>query len=432
MDAAGPQRKFARLSCRRTTAPKPTYDFLSPWCEALRGRLSVWRLHLLPGCGGRGSDEELRRAREALELLTLVAHVDKKAWQKLLLENCKLGEENFLYSAGDSDDDDGSDDEGTTEGDRETFPYDENIEDILADNEEDDDETYLFRGQKEPPAFKSPRFLFEFYYRALLDWKWLLLTNSPHYVPSEEYVKAKARIFDMQSDDYKRQPWVERAVEIPLSLRFKFDAYRSNDNFSKELVEVRDLLESMNRGIQQVDSSSEKARSVEECASTFVFRVESLSVHLDDVPISVFKASRVIEVMDIRVASGGEGRAARISMFLGRPRLSELVSLLQLVREQVLHLASLGFRLNYAWRHETSGNESEKETREIFAKLLAEALLRPANNHGQGIIDKLSIQPFSAEAWQLQALFSALAASPLQIGTVYLSGGISSKTKEIV
>ncbi|KAJ8566411.1 hypothetical protein ON010_g6711 [Phytophthora cinnamomi] len=242
---------------------------------------------------------------------------------------------------------------------------DENIEDVLRNDGSDD--TYVFRGEKDPPRHMH-------HHASCLS---SLSLSSKEPTVDQLAVAAASGLTGLHSDHFKRQPWVTRTVEIPVALDLEFSA-SGND------------------------------RSFGECGSTFAYRLESLSVHLHEVPVAAFRASRVIEVMDIGAASGEQSGAdanfPRVSLVLKRP-LSERVGV---------------FAPDDA---RTRRPFHEKKTRQEFAELLAKALLRFANNHRQCMIDELSIKAFETASWLLEAFFSAIRASPILIGKVYVSGG---------
>ncbi|GMF17440.1 unnamed protein product [Phytophthora lilii] len=223
-------------------------------------------------------EDRLRLTREAMELMTLVAHIDIHEWNKL------------FYN-------------------------------VLDDN--DIDGIYGFKGPRDENV-ATPRFSFTFFFM----WKWLLLTDSPYFRPSAQFLEAKPRILAT----YSSQRRVKRVIEVPVSLSWSFHG-QDNYNPDEYLTDARDLLEKMIR-------------------------------QLDDVPTDEFRAPQFMGVL--RNVNGVKDQNMKLSLSVTSSRLSELASMLQLVQESGVHLTSLGFQVQHLYRM----GVKEMESRQSFAKQL--------------------------------------------------------------
>jgi len=255
---------------------------------------------------------------------------------------------------GDSDEDDGDDDEGSDEGSAMAYydTYDDqDIEGVL--DEVDLTQSYTFDGPRDRP-FMPPRIKLKTRFRNFYGdrrtspiWEWLL----PGFQYSAEYVKAKNPILRMQSANFKRHPWVGRTLEIPISLALKVDTW-SNDSPLQQLVEARQLLETVKCYADLLDTGSGEVEHFEDCAASYTVRLEELSITLSSIPLPDLKASGLMGVLGAAICPGKtdnkpSSRCAEVSLTMRVPDARRLVSVLLLVRESGVRLHFLELKIGY-------------------------------------------------------------------------------------
>ncbi|RLN90006.1 hypothetical protein BBJ28_00026412, partial [Nothophytophthora sp. Chile5] len=464
----GPERKRQRLATadeqQQADPPSPpphrevppdvpampvNWDFLSPWCEELYGRLLMVdgyvralrekRSNYVIDFEENDEEGEVKeseqavkarlaashaRTREALELLTLVAHVDKSVWHMLLTERCGLrldgeendeeegesivlgGEEEGVLLLNDEEDDEGEGGEEDVHEEREGERGSEGGE--SSDENEDDEGTVdilrnAFNRERQIEReieLLIPQFDFAttiaraFMEREravqppLEEWKALFFAETPHSQPSAAYEKAKAQILAMQATGARARPQIGCALEIPVSLELGLWPSKQ-EHVTDYLQELSGFLQVMQSQAQQLeDRPSMKADA------TFVYRLRRLSLLLDHSKITDLFATRLLAVF-------GPG----------------------------IPVLSLGLSLNARSNH-----VDKKATREALAKLLSGILLRlpnPADEESRAI-DSLQIDCDMAHPWRFKALCSALAVARTPIAKVCLSNVCEYRSKAAV
>ncbi|RLN50357.1 hypothetical protein BBJ28_00020553 [Nothophytophthora sp. Chile5] len=413
------------------------WDFLSPWCEELRSRLLVVDGYVRvlrekrssSAIDFEASDEEdvkedesatitrlaasYARTREALALLTLVAHVDESAWHMLLTERCGLRlngeesdeeeeefivlddeEEEFLLfndDEGDEGEGDEEDVDGNREGERggedgessDEDEYDEGTVDIFRDAFNRERQIERER-ELLMPQFDFITIVSEYteHKRAvrppLEEWKALFLTETSHSQPNAAYLKAKAQILAMQATGARAQPQIGHVFEIPVSL--ELGLWPSKQEYATDyLQELAGFIQVMQSQAQQLeDRPSTKADT------TLVYRLRRLSLLVGGSKITELFATRLLAVL-------GSG----------------------------IPVMELGLSLNARSKHD----DDKKPTREALAKLLNGILLRlpnPADEESRAIAS-LEIDCDIAHFWRFKALCSALAVARAPVAKARLS-----------
>uniref|UniRef100_H3GTS2 Uncharacterized protein n=1 Tax=Phytophthora ramorum TaxID=164328 RepID=H3GTS2_PHYRM len=349
--AAEPERKRQRLSSSETPLVMDVntpakWDFLAPWCEELRGQLvfplngyirvlgprskreKPFRIH------GEDPEEEeetidpekeeediefaLWRTREAIELLSLVATVDKKAFHMLMTQQCgltldddesdeeeeefRLVEEEADFIISDSEDEENDEEENEEQDEDNTDAVngelsDEHERDIdvyvnewdAAEEEEDDEDDDVLvlppdamkvERRLEHKNFVLPRFEFislnwflsdqEMPNTRIENWEKFCLAE---YQPSEEYKKAKARILKLQADAPRNQ----RLVEISVSLDFS-GWTDTAEELAECMTQLSTFMETVKHRNQTLEMISVEAHARSGYETAFVYRISTVSV----------------------------------------------------------------------------------------------------------------------------------------------------------
>uniref|UniRef100_H3GTS1 Uncharacterized protein n=1 Tax=Phytophthora ramorum TaxID=164328 RepID=H3GTS1_PHYRM len=349
--AAEPERKRQRLSSSETPLVMDVntpakWDFLAPWCEELRGQLvfplngyirvlgprskreKPFRIH------GEDPEEEeetidpekeeediefaLWRTREAIELLSLVATVDKKAFHMLMTQQCgltldddesdeeeeelRLVEEEADFIISDSEDEENDEEENEEQDEDNTDAVngelsDEHERDIdvyvnewdAAEEEEDDEDDDVLvlppdamkvERRLEHENFVLPRFEFislnwflsdqEMPNTRIENWEKFCLAE---YQPSEEYKKAKARILKLQADAPRNQ----RLVEISVSLDFS-GWTDTAEELAECMTQLSTFMETVKHRNQTLEMISVEAHARSGYETAFVYRISTMSV----------------------------------------------------------------------------------------------------------------------------------------------------------
>ncbi|KAG7387783.1 hypothetical protein PHYPSEUDO_013682 [Phytophthora pseudosyringae] len=419
------------------------WDFLAPWCEELNGQLTVIHDNVIRVMGPLKkrekpfrfdveSDEEeeekedpqevekwLWKKREAIELLSLVAKVDRRAFHMLMTEQCGLEsddegseeeeeEELRFMLPGDDDGDVILSDDGESDEEEDVEEQDEDEDDGTEDEDDEDDDDVLVlprdtansEHHQERENFLLQRFDFisltgipgipDSYESPTEEWQKLFLAEAPQYEPSEEYKKAKARILEMQQDD---QPRIPRSLEIPVSLEFS-NCSKSVDQLAGYLQQVGVLMEAMKDRAQKLTSVSEEVEKVSECASTIYYRVIELSMTLSQRGIFTnLLAERLCEVLGSEVPVGE------------------------------LHIYMKGG---------TGADEDQVANREALANLFTGMLLRPLSRAQKQLpaFGTLEIGCEDSALWEFEALCSAFSVSQTSIRNLSLPGACNYRKKD--
>ncbi|KAE9005379.1 hypothetical protein PR001_g16537 [Phytophthora rubi] len=481
-----PDRKRQRLTGSEVVVmdvnSSAKWDFLAPWCEELNGQLVSISGDFIRVLGPRRkrekplrfdleSEEEeekvdpeqekkeiekaLCRTREAIELLSLVAEVDQRAFHMLMTQQCGLrlddeeseeeeeefrpmipGEEDddFLFidegesedgEEEDDDDDEEEEDDEEDQGDQnETGAAgseraereDDNAvrdEDGGGDDEEEEDEderddvlvlppdTLKSERRLERETFISPRFDFislsgipggkEAPQSLFAEWEKLFLAESPEYQPSAAYKKAKECILDMLPADRKVQPRIQRSLEIPVSLELNNWA-KTVDQLAGHLKELGTFMEAMRHRAQKLDSTA--VQELRDCARTFMYSLTQISMTLSyrDKMTDLF-VDRLLEVFGYGIP----------------------------VSELLIYL-----------RDGAKGDPDRAVNLEILAKLLIGMLIRPLNPTQKQIpsFTALNIDCDESALWRFEALCSALAVSQAPIKNLTLTHACNYRMKD--
>ncbi|RLN95070.1 hypothetical protein BBJ28_00019589 [Nothophytophthora sp. Chile5] len=407
----------------RTPATLVNWDFLSPWCDELRGRLlmndgyvqvlrekppSVYECESEDEEDKREEDEENEqvtearleasyiRTREALELLVLLAHVDKAAWHMLLTERCNLRFDDEINYTNWEEESGDVDTDMEREGERASNGGERDSDEAHGDAASDlvEDVANWERQLERERDLLVPQFYFSSDYLelnrterpSLGGWRALFLAISPgsHSQPSAAYEKAKAQILAMQADDIKARPRISSALEIPVLLGLGPWSLKQ-EKVTDCLRELVGFIQTMQSQAQQLeDLPAMKTDVNEECASTYVYRLRHLTLQLGGAIITELFATRLLAVL-------GAG----------------------------IPLMGLKLSLN-AW---FKPGDDNMPTREALAKVLNGIFLRrldPTNEESQSP-GWLEIDCSGAHTWQLKALCSALAVARVPLLEVHVS-----------
>ncbi|KAL4154736.1 hypothetical protein PRNP1_006852 [Phytophthora ramorum] len=456
--AAEPERKRQRLSSSETPLVMDVntpakWDFLAPWCEELRGQLvfplngyirvlgprskreKPFRIH------GEDPEEEeetidpekeeadielaLWRTREAIELLSLVATVDKKAFHMLMTQQCgltldddesdeeeeelRLVEEEADFIISDSEDEENDEEENEEQDEDNTDAVndelsDEHERDIdvyvnewdAAEEEEDDEDDDVLvlppdamkvERRLEHENFVLPRFEFislnwflsdqEMPNTRIENWEMFCLAE---YQPSEEYKKAKARILELQADAPRNQ----RLVEIPVSLDFS-GWTDTAEELAECMTQLSTFMETVKHRNQTLEMISVEAHARSGYETAFVYRISTVSVlmsHRDN--FTDLLAERALQVLGSGVPVG------KLHVYL----------------------------------KDTSKDDADKvASRAALGKLFAGMLVHPpdAQRNVLPSFAQLTIDCANSAPWQFEALCSALSASRAPIGQMSLT-----------
>ncbi|RLN50358.1 hypothetical protein BBJ28_00020552 [Nothophytophthora sp. Chile5] len=437
------------------------WDFLSPWCNVLRGRLLmvdgyVRVLREKRSCSasdfaareGEKDDKEDKqevharleancaRTREALELLALVAHVDKAAWHMLLTERCELrvdeeesdeesgeeeeeivvvrdGDEEFMLFSdeddGDRDDESGSEtSDGEREGerDRDDDERDEDEGDAATDvvGEIANSERRLeCERDLLAPQFDFISIVSDYIQRErvvrppLEEWQALFLVgpSGSRDQPSAAYRKAKEQILAMQVDGVRAHLQPNLALEIPVSLKLVLWP-AGQEPVSDYLQELAGFIQTMQSQAQPVeDLLSTKADVLADCASMYVYRLRRLSLLLGGLKVTELFTTRLLAVLTTGIP-----------------------------------IVDMELSLNTRSKRD----DDMMPTREALAKLLSGIMVQfvdPGKDAPRSIAS-LRIHCGDAHAWQFKALCSALAVARTPIAKVCLSNVCEYRSKAAV
>ncbi|KAF4136550.1 hypothetical protein GN958_ATG14225 [Phytophthora infestans] len=423
------------------------WDFLASWCEELSGQVTAIHNNVIRVLGPRRkrekpfrfdvSDDEqgeekedpeeiekgLWKTREAMELLSLVAKVDARAFHMLMSERCGLRlddeeseeeEEEFrMMLPGDNDGDiilsnyeesEEGEDEDRQGEDRSIGDEQEDEGDEDDDSDEEGDDVLVLppdalkrERRQERQSYLLPRFDFvsltgvprlpDPKESPTQEWEKLFLAEAPQYQPGEEYKKARARILEMQS---KARPRVPSCLEIPVSLEFG-NWSQSADQLAEDLKDVGTLLQKMKNRADSLDSMSKQDENCADSAGTFIYRLVELSMtisHRDNV-------NRLL--------------AQRLCGMLGNG-----------VPVGELHLCL---------RDGSGGSQDQAAYHETLANLFTGMLIRPLTPKQKQLpcFSDLHIDCEDSALWQFEALCSALTVTQASIRNLCLPGACNER-----
>ncbi|ETI33766.1 hypothetical protein F443_19582 [Phytophthora nicotianae P1569] len=362
-----------------------------------------------------------------MELLSLVAKVDPKAFHMLMTEQCGLTlddeeseeeEEEFrVMLPGDDDRDiifsdyDESEEEEEEEENEEDRPIeivvdaegqenpdqgddevDEGVDDVLVLPPD----TLKSERRQEREKYLSPRFNFisltgvpglpDPNESPTQEWEKLFLADYPQYQPGEEYEKAKARILKMQSEE--RQ--IPSSLEMPVSLELS-NWSKTADLLAGYLKDLGVLMQAMENRAKPLGSALKGVKT--DRASTFIYRLIELSMtisHRDKVNHRL--AERLCEVL-------GSG----------------------------IPIGELHIRLG-----DRSASDDQAACHDALAKLFTGMLMQPLTPNQKGLpsFSELQIDCEDSVLWHFEALCSALSVSQVCIRKLRLPGVCSYRTKD--
>lgn len=379
------------------------WGFLAPWCEELRGRLKLQEgyVRVLPMHHEKfdrffrddyeEEDEvdweeeknkliaEQYRTREAIELLILVAHVDRESWYMLLREKCGLllpGERwsdiEYLQEGSEEEWSIGSDED------------DDIIEvdgDFGGNTEGNDLDSREPLGQEVLPKFSigalfgsgaDPNHLVT---SPVEEWRRIMLADLSDFKPSLEYLLAKKRILKLQSGP------IEHVLETPTSLSLHIHT-KDHTLHAGYLKEVTEFITALQERAQKYKSMS---TGVTNDTVTFIYRIDGLSCMLSSLNITDLFATRMLELC-------GTG----------------------------VHFSELEF----SFSNQHPCNVDDPPHRSAFAKLLYGMMLQPLQPYQKQAytMDLLRFECDNAAPWQLKALFSVFPAMQMTFPKVCFWG----------